>query len=718
MAVSKEFELLELREFIAGGKTLVEYLIVDCVNDRVPSRNDFGIKVRERLALGFPADASLPIEVRALREDFPRELAHLNAVPPNAPCSLCVYLEPWSTVLRTWTPQRFLLRVLAWLADSARGDLHRRDQPLEPLFFDVPLMVVVPPKFEELFRGGHRATIFRVERDGKTATLRVVPKQPGEEQTDVVPLFVSVEPVIHGSVEALPPDLGTLADSLLRRGSGLLDELCDAVRDTVSEAGVGLVERQTCLLLLEVPVSRDANGGPEKTVMYGFHIELNLAELGQKLEVLAVANGRYFKTEILGDVAPTPTAWRSIPIAQLSVRTTLTAMKARDVSAVSTVGADDRRVLVGVGALGSRLAEIWGRIAWGKWTLIDGDFVQPHNVARHVANGFDIGRYKADVVQETVAVNDYSEWESPTAVTRFATAGLAELNENSASLLVDASTTLEFPRDIARRNDVARSASVFLTPSGAASVLLLEDAQRELRLDCLEAQYYASVLSSPWGDEHLSNHLGRYWVGGGCRDISTRISVEQIDLHAAILARQLRLRSTEEHACICVWTSNDSSGSVSSEQIPVHDVLEAESQGWRVVLSRGSQQKLVELRQAALPRETGGIIVGFVDQVTQSIFVVDVLPEPRDSSGTCASFVRGTESVMQTLEEIQERTANVVGYLGEWHSHPANHSPAPSVADFKLVDYLAKVLAQDGLPALMMIIGHADELSINVRTLQ
>ena len=105
---SKDFEVIELRRLTQNNETS-DLIIVESVNDQVPSRNPSGIKVRERLALVFTPN-TLP-QVRALRKNFPTDCLHLNDVPLGDPVSLCLYFEPWSAVEITWTAQKHLTQI-------------------------------------------------------------------------------------------------------------------------------------------------------------------------------------------------------------------------------------------------------------------------------------------------------------------------------------------------------------------------------------------------------------------------------------------------------------------------------------------------------------------------------------------------------------------------------------------------------------------------------
>ena len=57
----------------------------------------------------------------------------------------------------------------------------------------------------------------------------------------------------------------------------------------------------------------------------------------------------------------------------------------------------------------------------------------------------------------------------------------------------------------------------------------------------------------------------------------------------------------------------------------------------------------------------------------------------------------------------------MVDYVGEWHSHPKGVPATPSGLDVVLLAHLAAVLAADGVPGVMLIVGERD-LSVSLRT--
>ncbi|MEB5705849.1 Mov34/MPN/PAD-1 family protein [Pantoea anthophila] len=68
--------------------------------------------------------------------------------------------------------------------------------------------------------------------------------------------------------------------------------------------------------------------------------------------------------------------------------------------------------------------------------------------------------------------------------------------------------------------------------------------------------------------------------------------------------------------------------------------------------------------------------------------LVDVISAPSDRVASPTHFVRGLMRQEQALEMARHLTANVVDYVGEWHSHPQGYSARASRDDEKLIETL------------------------------
>ncbi|TAN29644.1 MAG: hypothetical protein EPN31_06095 [Castellaniella sp.] len=703
-------------------------IVVDVGDGTVASRNAAGIHPRERLALVHCPNAAMPIEVRALRRDFPETL-HQNGVLSDEPRSLCLYDQPWSSLERIWTPAKFLTRVLQWLEKTADGSLHAEDQALEQLFFDSGWQVLLPVGFTRT-----------LQDRSKTLRLRIIDESPGrvtlaasfdldesspDTSVPIQPLTFEIPGVAHPPIQFLPRSLGDLQERFAQVGTSLFPTLIDAVREV---AAGGLTpspneKRVKTMLLSRVPRLR--NGDVERIDVLGFLVEADIARLGLALGVLQQVQpqGPAFPALAFGDLGtggnasanPPLDNWMSIGLTPVHIRHRADRATARLWSGSPNSGKDLHGVLAGAGALGSAMAILWAREGWGSWTIVDPDVVEPHNVVRHQAYDFHVGLPKAEVVgmlmqsalgeKDTQAQAIHGKANDRTQETLVA----ALVN---ADLLVDATATLEVPRDWSSL-DLPRTASVFLAPSGLSSVLLMEDEARTIRVATLEAQYYRAILREDWGAEHLQAPA-TLRVGAGCRDHSFVMSAGKIGLHASLLHQGLQRAVEQSTAAIRVWSVDEPTGAVAFRDVPPHSVRQHSYLNWTVYWDTGLEAHLEVMRKDALPCETGGILVGVIDHKARSIHLVDAYHAPSDSIASTRDFIRGKRGVADARNDCVERTRGMVDYVGEWHSHPRGISAAPSFVDMGLLGGLARTLAADGVPVLMVIVGHKGDLSITM----
>lgn len=713
IAISKSryFERIENRRYVNPQAGRADVIIVNCLDDKVPSRNQYGIKNRERLALVFYENAEQTPETLALRKTFPVGF-HQNAINEGDPISLCLYEEPWTSIRHHWTAENHLKKILWWLENSARGSLHQKEQSLEPFFFSSGVQLVLPPNFDERLAAGSQQLLLSMNGTALLAFWREdIPSKQSQNTPRIEPIIVSLPPLEHSGIERIPKTLGRLEEVFSNRGGSFIGALKAQIRGQVNEKGIVQDKSQRVLLILHIPLSRHIGETIEKVQNVGFLIQSDFCSFGESLDILSLNSKqkRFFKFELLGDPPPS-SSWKNFEITPVDVAITNTVENARVVSDICEEKATFLGVLAGLGSLGSALAQIWSDEGWGGWTYIDHDRVAPHNLYRYNAEYIDIGQYKVHVVAQRVSSKYYPGYHTPIPIADSVITNNPDVKKaiGGANLFIDATTTLEVSREMAVRETTPRSISVFFTPNGLNSVLLCEDSKRTIRLDSLEVQYYRAILKNDWGKSHLEKHRGDLWVGNGCRDISTVIPTELIQMHSAILARKIRVTHDQDNALICIFQYDDESGLSVLRIKPKPRLTYELPSGWVIVFDEGLTEELFGLRTKKLPKETGGILLGFIDHKIKRICIVAVVAAPFDSEETSTSFVRGTKGVIDIITEAQRRTAGIVTYLGEWHSHPQGCRAKPSGLDLKLLNYLGEQLAEDGQPGLMAIVGEKE----------
>lgn len=708
---NQDVSLLQVLRPVDGSDR--EVLVIDVKCDEIPNRNPFGLRSPERLAVVVGASGRSPPEVLALRQDFPRVM-HTNATPAGEPRSLCLYFEPHRSVMRSWTAPKFLRRIQWWLLKTSQGALHAADQPLELPFFDTGWEIVIPAEFDQLRQRGDLrffASFVEPSHLRGTSTLMLKAAAVGNAKAEGLGIaIIDCPPIVQGTRTDIPSTLGFAADELERRGLDLAALLRDNLWRQIQPNGETLKgASDRFVVMLNMPVCRDPGAAPERTQRLALLTTVGRLELGLRLGAYTRVDGQVYKDTPIGGRAPKEGDWRSLLTLPAAVLDAPSRKAFRALSATPNEG-PGAGVLVGAGALGSELLNLWTRAGWGSWTIVDSDHVKPHNLARHSAFFDQVGQPKARACQSLVEIVYGSEGVARTIVAdacdRTNEAVGAALA--GASLVIDCSTTVDFPRLTSADAHAARHASVFLTPSGRGSVLLLEDERRQYRLRTLEAQYYRALLNHAWGQHHLDGHLGSFWSGASCRDISYKLPHSSIVAHAATLAEQLIRRHEQPQAAIQVWHRDPATGAVEVFDVPVHAPIVRPRGPLAVHLDRGLEDKLRQLRTEMLPTESGGVLLGYHDLNLGEAVIVDVLPPPPDSRHSTGHFDRGVEGLLESYSEVQRRTGNVVSYLGEWHSHPSGHNARQSPDDLLQLFKLALGMADDGLPVIQLIVGERD----------
>ncbi len=76
--------------------------------------------------------------------------------------------------------------------------------------------------------------------------------------------------------------------------------------------------------------------------------------------------------------------------------------------------------------------------------------------------------------------------------------------------------------------------------------------------------------------------------------------------------------------------------------------------------------------------ETGGIIIGYYDDMCKNAVITEFTNPPEDSKSDRFRFYRGIQGLKKLLQQRWKERNEY--YLGEWHLHPGS-SPTPSATD-------------------------------------
>lgn len=695
----------------------LEIVVLD-VDVELPQRRVHDIRHRERLAVVFPPGDAWQPDVLALRSDFPVSVPHLNQRDRGLPRSLCLYDVPYHEVKLHLTAASLVERIRCWLAQTARGELHGADQPLEPLLFDPVQDLIVPEDLLE--RDSDRTPrwlhIRPVRRAANLYTLIASPEKTDAEQQDVtwMLLVLSCEPRAHGIIHHRPRTIAELHELTAASGLDLIATLREQLKQWMHDHTKDELQRvldALLVLLVRLPKTR-TSGGPVETVeLRAFVTHTLIKEVGIDLGVWGLTPegaGLLLRIDEAQQGANTG-------LVSLNPRPAFSRSQAAQVNAAGAP-VPARVTAIGVGALGSQVVFNAVRAGFGEWTLIDHDVLLPHNLGRHALDGFAIGYWKAwalaGVLNKTIEGDDVARSIVADVLRPGENAESVQSALSEADVILDMSASIPVARYLCR--DVTaegRRISLFLNPSGTALTLLAEDKERRMPLDVLEMRFYREVATNP-ALQGLLESPGTIRTGQSCRDVSVQIPQDLVALHAAIGSRALREAVQAEHARICTWRVEQESFAVRALEVEPAQAVAHRIGTWTIYMDARASAALVDLRRRKLPRETGGVLIGSCDMHRKVMYVVEVLPSPPDSEEWPAMYIRGSKGLAQHVMAIQDATHHMLQYVGEWHSHPDGYNTAPSSDDLKVLGWLGETMDVDGLPGIMAIVGDNGQLAL------
>jgi hypothetical protein len=691
--------------------TALEIVVFD-VDVELSQLRVHDIHHQERLAAVCSVDHSGIPSIYALRDDFPL-VPHLNIQQEGYPHSLCVFAEPSPEVRLQWTAPWFLERIRQWLALTAKGMLHNVDQPLEPLLPGSLSQFVIP---SDIFQAGSEYLVVDREVDGGFGHKTLIAARP-DGRSSPKPWYIATgfigEAQTHGVISRVPVNLEEL-DALLRSaGLSLITELRN--RLTSWHEQVPALQHCRLIVVIWLPKTREVGSAVEAHDVRAFITEGSIGKVGVELGIWGSVDGTLGKLVFVDESK----RGSGIGVELVNVNFGFSPDVARIVGGCNELPCENW-VLVGAGALGSQVLNNLARLGIGRWTLVDNDFLYPHNLARHALSSDQIGEPKAlalaHQINQMLNTPDFVKGWLADAMDSNKYPELQAAWE-SAGVIVDTSTSIPVARYLTHEvHSTARRVSLFMNPSATDLVMLAEDQRRQYTLDVLEMQYYRFLLHCPKLEYHLTR-ADRVRYGNSCRDISAVIPQDVIALHSAIAGRAVRQVVTHDKAAISVWRSQ-ADLSVEHISFPVAEPVQHWCGAWRLITDNWLLEKLRVARQDRLPNETGGILLGFYDMQRHIVYVADAILSPPDSQEWPTVYVRGYHGLKQALDRAGRITDWRLEYVGEWHSHPDGASCQLSQHDRVAYEWLEGEMAVYGHPALMLIVGQQMSLAVQIGEVQ
>lgn len=681
----------------------------------MPQRPPYAIHRHEIIGVCFPQTDEYP-RVFSTRPDFP-DTPHQNIAAKGLPYSLCIDERPWREAKLTHTSADLLYRITNWFNRILTDELHGAEQALDPYLLPGTSFTVIFK--EEVFKQqeGEEKDIVCIGIPNTRILIAKNSDQNDKEKAsfeDVVFLTFELHPDKMKRIRVSPDTLELLHDEMFQRGVDLIQSIYDKTREWTEEKSKLQNFRFGCHLgiLVKMPIIHPLTGHAGASSTIAFVTENTLGEIGVAIDAIVhnpekdASESQYGATINFEKTVIEKEKLREFTISAADVTSYFNSNLAARLA--GSTSHDTRKVtLIGAGAIGSLVAESLAREGRYEWTIIDADILFPHNLARHALSVGDIGHPKATRLSEHLI------YEIPaTRASGYFADIMSEKSEvkpkidaalNDSDLIFDASASVPVSRYINDLETEARRASFFYNATGSTSVLMMESSNRSVDINSIESLFYSTIITTPQINDILTVKPDQIQYSGDCRSLTTRLACSRAQLLSNLIAQAIPNATEQDDALLQIWTIRND-GSISTMRITPDPLETLIKDGWTIRMLRQTMENMTKLRNDRLPSETGGVLLGVVDTYKQRIDIVSALPAPQDSQEHPHEFIRGTLGVLETIKAAATQTGGHIRYVGEWHSHPPGVSPHPSFIDLTQLAGLTLTLADDGSPAVQLII--------------
>ena len=376
-----------------------------------------------------------------------------------------------------------------------------------------------------------------------------------------------------------------------------------------------------------------------------------------------------------------------------------------------------KTLFIGAGSLGSKMLMHDARIGKRAIGVVDNDNFEQHNLGRHALYSNKIGKNKAEAIIDEVKA--FYELDSTIELESYNN-HISDINEtiiNKYNLLVDSTASQLVLQNLIQKElkpDTVYSRCE-LVDDGEIGLLYVEGNERNPRMDDLVNYgcYLATINLEleVWRRADATREPDTLNIGLGCNSITTVMPDDLISFHASTFSQILASNPRDKYdgnGLLYLSVSRKKNGlpKISNEYIVVKPFKIYEcgnKSGWTLRMFSGLSDCLLKLCSQYGNKETGGVLVGVANYKTKVIHVFNVIEQPIDSNGSPVAFTRGIVGLPKQIDDIKLQTGEVIGYIGEWHTHPMNLETL-SGTDMNTIEILKKLNKKTPIPTCAVIV--------------
>lgn len=585
------------------------------------------------------------------RMDFPFEkLPHINYPKNGMPPSICLTREDADEWYSEITFRQFIVTLVNWLDDAANDRLIKLNVKDEYEPFRVPDNAIWHIFRSDLVDGlagkhtGNATSYFDTELLDERFLAQMFSSEPEFDKDAVcVHLFKSSAIIERDWYVETPASISALISILVKRGYRLdIDKLVYILQEHSNIKRVFLsfsVIRPTRVLGKESKVD---------TLCYTFESKTFIArDFSSSVEPVT----------IIDMVTPKYAGWLS---------KTTDAVRKKKI------------LIIGVGAVGSAIADLLYRNGLCKLTLCDNDGFSPHNVVRHIIPEKLTLKSKVQLMERHLKKILFFSGSVKT-IDEDAAEYIKREEAKEFDLIIDASASSRVmyalddycPNKVVVRVCMSNSGKVGMLYIHRKNETKLHEFYYQIMRKALDDGQTAQDISS-WLKFERSSTLDRIRIGEGCHSNTMQMGYNKVIPHCGLAVSVIKdLDNLNGDNLYLNFFDYDYEGSLYTERFCVSRFVNVDSDNldWQIRIPEDLLNEILKEARNNSRVETGGYLIGLTNAKRKTIYVLATFI-PADSNHLPDSLVLGTEGWKDYLSYCNNRSAGQLRYLGDWHSHP------------------------------------------------
>jgi len=673
-----------------------------------------GFRFRQREPIILEVPSKFPLQPPSANFAHTRFLGRAHVQWGN---HLCLY----QATDVEWSPSDgmfgFIKRLDQWLRDAARNQLDPHDAPLHPPIeypsSDTKFAVEIDtPELQEgtSFWVGAAKLTYRNEYCYDISEWSEMPKTlPEDERFAAVILLNQQMPMEY------PNNTCKLLCTLQDRGISF-----DFLFSILKLLALCQKESDPLYFILGAPMRRRKAGEPLRQHLTAWKLD---AEHVKAFRTIVLEDASEVTEEawslILDWATKAPTEWCRI----YDNRPEVSFRRDRETNASWFL--EKRVALLGCGALGSHMGEYLVRAGVMKLNLIDNSIVNPGILVRQQFKHYQVGYSKqSGLAAQLSSINPNADidhtyanltkgWPDSLVLEEFDLVIDATASRRVASALQHAWSARESTPPVLRCSISGNAAQGISTLKMPRSGFGPSDLIRRTKLTAFHAPELNDFASAFWPQ---GQQEPGFQPEPGCSEPTFVGSAADVAFFASsffnFAAYMLQQEKDDTAKALFVSSCNapyQMSSSVAD--LGKADLNEDVSWGYRVLVSPSARRAIEgeirsNARTGSSTDETGGLLLGEIDDSLRTISIDVATGPPRDSKKSPDHFLCGIEGTEEQCKYYAEKSGNSTKFVGVWHTHPVS-MPEPSAVDFEAMAQLLH--CQDKTPrhVVMLIVGFA-----------